>query len=172
MWRKLFHGYCCFSCILLVLACVAWARSYSHDEGVTSRGSFSVQTFGYTDGRFYWLIEHDRVGEDDRGPWRGYSLEPGIDKQFVPPRVADLSFSLGGLEMVLIKDRVQWITLPMWFVTLISTIRPTFWIRYLLKRKRAKQRAALGQCEKCGHDLQGQTVEKCPKCGAKDAKLK
>ncbi len=171
MWRKLFHIYCFISCLLLIAGCFAWARSYSHDEGITSEGKSGVRTLGYSQGKFYWLVEDRKPGVDDRGPWRRYSSETHV-KRFVPPRDADISLEFGGIEFVQVGERMQWVVLPMWFVTLVSTIRPIFWTRYLWLQRLARKRRAVGQCEKCGHDLGGEKVDKCPKCGAKEGKLK
>lgn len=54
------------------------------------------------------------------------------------------------------------ITMPHWFVLLLSLIFPAFSLRRFLRRR---ARVRKGLCAKCGYDLRPSNSEKCPECG-------
>lgn len=54
------------------------------------------------------------------------------------------------------------ITVPIWFLLVLLSITPAFWLRRTVRQIRRKRR---GLCPQCGYDLRAST-DKCPECGS------
>ena len=79
--------------------------------------------------------------------WLGFGLE-------IYPRVPVTGTALGKLSWLIV-------TVPHWFLVLLSAIVPSLWLR---RRMRALRAARLNVCVACGYDLRA-TPLRCPECG-------
>jgi len=53
---------------------------------------------------------------------------------------------------------------PFWSVAAASAVAPGIWTFSRLRLRRARNRAARGQCPHCGYDLRA-SPDRCPECG-------
>ena len=61
------------------------------------------------------------------------------------------------------KDDYRGVTLPYWFLVLLTALPPAIWGRRRVNRRRDR-RIRRGFCPQCGYDLRG-TPDRCPECG-------
>jgi hypothetical protein len=173
MTRRLLNLLTALSLLLCVAVCVLWVRSY----WVTDLWWFT---------RAGWALGVEVPIGSINFAWRTYSEPPELIPlgfrhiTHRPPQ--DVSFwshthphfgrtdfdgvSAGGYGFGCTfdrigGDRIDDVTLPLWFVTLCTLVAPgTHGLRAV--RRNAHRRS--GRCPSCGYDLRA-TPDRCPECG-------
>src|SRR5690242_9377066 len=64
--------------------------------------------------------------------------------------------------------RIQSLTLPLYFPTLLFALLPGHYFLCLLRRRRIAKQLALGLCPSCDDDMRA-TPGRCPECGREQA---
>jgi len=170
MLRWTFHILTLMSLVLMIASCVAWVRSGWNSENVVRQGGNGLIAAGYTNGRcmLFELVFHEG---DIPISWHWWSTDEGIDAADSFLNDATASIRLGAFEYHTIRPadnhptikKFTIVFVPIWFMTLLFTILPMWWL--LAYRKRSKgYRLKRGLCLTCGYDMRA-SPDTCPECG-------
>jgi hypothetical protein len=156
--RRLLNLLTALSLLLCVAVCVLWVRSqWVTDIWWFSRAGWAVGVqvpIGSIN--FAWRTYADPSGALPLG-FRHISERPPLHVSFW--NVGGYGFGCAFDRIG--ADRVDDVTLPMWFVTLCTLVAPG--TRVLLAVRRNAHRRG-GLCLACGYDLRA-TPDRCPECG-------
>jgi hypothetical protein len=175
MKRRLLNLLTAGSLLLCVAVCVLWVRSYwvSEDLG-----------FGTPRGRCYvcpssarldvYLATGEYASEPlgllynrrpeppawDEVVWRLQDMIGGPPESYkvLGPR---MGFAYFGASTPLGYYRLSVLSVPCWFVLLLTFLPPLAWVR----RRARYHRLQHALCPRCGYDLRA-TPDRCPECGA------
>jgi hypothetical protein len=172
------------SLLLCVAAVVLWVRTYSYTTHALNRmwlapdrlesGTWSASTSGGL--MKIWRLEKqwaDRASYDERSvQWdgQGWSFD-GMDFSFTPAAAPGFweraGFTLRSQSNGFgsFQQRASGMTLPLWFVVLLTTLLPALGIVRSIRRWREATKTRGVVCATCGYDLRA-TPERCPECGA------
>lgn len=102
-------------------------------------------------GMMYPQVQGNALGRI--GDWLGFGVSHGI-------------FNTRTWERVFPIADAVFVSVPAWFLALLSAILPGLWFRSTLRRRSLKRRRQLGRCPTCGYDLRAHNPgQKCPECG-------
>ena len=191
MTRRLLNLFTLLSLLFCVAAVILWVRSYSRGHVLLWTLSNLDQPLGlkprYEETR---IIESAHGGIQlirarsegymslavaDRPPESGVRCWPSARLTYPLLGRSDVSapdalfWTLCGFQVLAQSERIdrdsystQTITVPWWFVVMVSGVPPA---AHLINKGR---RTAAGTCSKCGYDLRA-TPGRCPECGAAPA---
>ena len=161
--RYIFNSLTVFS-LLLVLGTVGlWVDSSAYVNSVYFNfADYYSVSFDWEQGKSEFAIIL-RERQIDSG-LEMYRIESGGSSR-VPPysgiEWTVMNFSLRWNADYVGNARVYGVTIPLWFLTLISTILPAIWLFKWNRRRKLSPNA----CPACGYDLTGNETGECPECG-------
>jgi hypothetical protein len=175
-----FNSFALMSLLLCLSSIALWMRSMHYDDSfsrdiVISNGTyiphglsklslssnrgtlgFTAVDFGSTapvDKKF--ISEWEEV-EPDHFSWR-YSSEPAHHEASTLSGFSSGSAVHGGPSSM----AARWLTVPVWFFTVVFSCVPLVWLHRYRQRMRHQ---IVAQCLVCGYDLRA-TPGRCPECG-------
>jgi hypothetical protein len=170
---------------VLAIGCAGlWVRSYYRSDSIRYQaedGSLEIRVFTNTDqlACFFLSARDERpLGDRDERGWDwdvGKEARPAapwwhawIDEPAIRCFGGVVGFNWlvteGRPNGDFIFPRVRAVGVPLWLVTLVSTLVPLPAIRSTIRRRRASRRRQSGLCERCGYDLRA-SPGRCPECG-------
>jgi hypothetical protein len=163
--------------LLCVAAAVLWRRSYGDVDmlvGVGPATTFNVAAscegelvlfFSQipSDPGRQWSLQPLRAPVEEVRPLYGALFEPGSTL-----RASLIGFQLGHGTIDVFKTPPAFtaLTVPHWFVVLVTAVPTLLWLRGAVRRWRWERS---GRCTSCGYDLRT-TPDRCPECGAQPAR--
>ena len=170
----------------LVAVAVAWAVSYAH-SGVAQWSPAPETCYFLSSHRGYFEFARQSITPGvPPGPYRSDLTRLGrmsiagdngsVMMSYPPHRYSQHSYGIGkssglaqfGLGEITPSQYRAVATLyavPYWMPAAVASIAP---IVSVVRRVRARRRAMVGRCSKCGYDLRA-TPDRCPECGFEPA---
>jgi len=167
MARRLRNLLTALSLLLSVAASLLWLRSYSLSQFVG--WSDSDRFVGALSMRGVVRLEHGSYPGDDRGwSYVSYPTPAGglwqealaRDRHGGPLRAVGIAYARVDYNRDGTRVR-RALYLPHWLLVGATMVAPVWRVR---QRVRARRRAAVGHCPRCGYDLRA-TPDRCPECG-------
>ena len=151
--RRLFTLMAALSLIVCMASIVLWKRSYQATDIMdTPIGEHREVGFVTWSGRVRIVY-----AMSEKSPfWTEWSVQSSVVDQMHQP--FDVEQEDGNIY-------IRAITLPFWFLVLITVPIPAVEIA----RRIRKRKLGIGQCTSCGYDLRA-SPDRCPECGAAPAK--
>jgi hypothetical protein len=159
--------------LLCIGAAVLWRRSYGDVDlligvGPTAKlnaaGSYRGKLVFFSssvpfDPGKQWSLQPVRAPLEEVQP-----LYEGLFEQGTTLRASLIGFQLGHGTIDVFKDPPAFtaVTVPHWFVVLMTAVPTVLWMRGGVRRWRWGRH---GRCRDCGYDLRS-SPERCPECGA------
>ena len=190
MARRLLNLLTALSLVLFVAVAGLWARSYwataavqrgrGAEEGGQTRyvtwsaySAGGVMSLGRTEVRTEVAALTDAQLAEFRSPppdFRWSFAGEVQDLRAVPRRAHSLRRFLG-VDVVSFRApagegvlRYVDVVAPHWMIASASAVLPALWLVGARRRRRTRERLALGLCARCGYDLRA-TPGRCPECG-------
>ena len=173
--RKLFTLAAGASAVLCLASAVGWVDSYRTARVVRGRGarprdSAEARSVVATSFKGVTYVSGLRYSADARLPAGGQELRLGtlpFEKVAIPPD----AWSRAGFQHRVVRvpgGAGQLFAVPYWFWVAADAVLPSLWV---IRRRRARNRRAVGCCPACGYDLRA-TLDRCPECGTSAKKVK
>ena len=174
MARWTFHIFAGLSLVLMIASCVAWVRSVDRWEFAEWAEGQNEGLVGYVRGNYFlskitvkskWLVDPDRPlrwwvkSSEWRNSLAAYHVDTITHLQLV---VLEYHATNPEDDHASYETKRVFIT-PIWFVTLLLALMPSWWLLTYRKRGR-RYRLKRGLCITCGYDMQG-SPNACPECG-------
>ena len=175
MKRKMFNFAALVSLLLCVATVVMWVRSYRLQDGVhiTDARNWDIYALsprggviiGYRYGGPLIKFDVRQLGIGPQGGWSYRALPSRYSYRNWPAPGGRHSsnWRLGGFALLRGKFQrmvERSITLPYWFLSLLTSITPLFWMFRIYR-----PRKLVGCCRNCFYSLTGNVSGVCPECG-------
>jgi hypothetical protein len=169
--RRLFNLAAAVSLLVCATVAVVWVRSQSMADEILLKGDrTTLQVITHGDEVFLrqWL-PHDRQGERSTGVFHRVGRQYNLRRPAYPPGtplLTRLGFDGYGFDEPALFDGApaRAVTVPYWFLILLTLVTPTLWAWAAVRRFRRNRRATVGLCPLCDYDLRA-TPDRCPECG-------